>query len=63
MGTLLRSCAKVCEPIELMFGVVSGVGFGICVLHEVQVPQGKEQFPGIFAPIGLNGVFFAQRCI
>ena len=24
-GTLLRSCVEVCEPMELTFGVVSGV--------------------------------------
>jgi len=33
MGTLLRSCAEVREPIELSFGVVSGVGPGIHVLY------------------------------
>jgi len=26
MGTLLHSCVEVREPIELSFGVVSGVG-------------------------------------
>jgi len=32
MGTLLRSCAELCEPIELLFGMVSGVTQGIHVL-------------------------------
>jgi len=32
MGPLLRSCVEVREPIELPFGMVSGVGPGIDVL-------------------------------
>jgi len=32
MGNLLSSCANVREPIELSFGVVSGVGGGMVVL-------------------------------
>jgi len=32
MGTLLHSCVDVRELIALSFGVVSGVGLGICVL-------------------------------
>ena len=32
MGTLLRSCVKVCKAIELSFGAVSVVGPGIHVL-------------------------------
>jgi len=32
MGTSLHSCVEVLEPIELSFGVVSGVGPGILVL-------------------------------
>jgi len=35
VGTLLHSCAKVREAIELPFGVVSGVGPGIRLLDEV----------------------------
>ena len=34
MGTLLRSCAEVREPIELSIGMVGGVGPGIDVLDE-----------------------------
>jgi len=34
MGTLLRSCAEVHEPIDLSFGTVSGVSPGIHVLNE-----------------------------
>jgi len=33
MGTLLRRCVEVHTAIELSFGVVSGVGPGIHVLH------------------------------
>ena len=32
METLRRNCAKVCEPSELQFGMVHGVGRGIGVL-------------------------------
>ena len=32
MRTLLHSCAKVCEVIELSLGVIIGVGLGIGVL-------------------------------
>ena len=41
MATLLHSCVEVCEPIELSFEVVSGVGPGIDVLDGGPVPQGK----------------------
>jgi len=54
---LLHSCVEVREPIELMFGVLSGVGPGINVLDGVHVPQGKGLFLGFFricAPIRLN---------
>ena len=46
MGTLLCSCAKVCELIELLL-VVSGVGPGIDVLDGVHVPQKEEEVWGI----------------
>ena len=39
MGTLLHSCAEVCEPIELSLGVVSGVGGG-----SPHMPRGKGSF-------------------
>jgi len=29
MGSLRHSCVKVCEPAELQFGVLRGVGQGI----------------------------------
>jgi len=54
-GNLLRSCAKVREPIELSFGVVNGVGRGLGVLDGVHVPQGEGEVWGIFCPTGLNG--------
>ena len=52
MGTLLHSCAKVCETIKLPFEVVSGVGPGIGVLDESTSHKGKG--------ISLNGLF---KCI
>jgi len=42
VGNLLHSCVEVCEPIELSFGVVSGVGGWMGVLDGVHVPQGEE---------------------
>jgi len=41
----MRSCVEVREPIKLSFGVVNGVGFGIC---------GVQVFKGKF--LGRNGV-------
>ena len=63
MGNLLRSCAEVREPIELSFGVVSGVSPGINVLDGgSRAPRGK----GItrrFAPVCFSGVgaYFSHR--
>ena len=37
LGTFLHSCAKVHEPIELSFGVVSGVSRGMGVLDGVHI--------------------------
>jgi len=48
MGTLLRSCAKVREPIELSFWVVNGVSLGIRVLDGIQVPQGEGAASEVF---------------
>jgi len=45
------------EPIELSFGMVSGVDLGIDVLNGVHVPLGEGPVSGIFrhcAPISLN---------
>jgi len=56
MGTLLRNCAKVHEPIELLFGVVNGVGRGMGVLD--MCLKGKRKFRDFFASVGLNGIFF-----
>jgi len=45
------SSAKVCEPIKLSFGVVSGVGLGIGVLNGVYVLKEKERFHGVSRPL------------
>jgi len=38
------NCVEVREPIELSFGVVSGVGREMGVLHGVHVTQGEGRF-------------------
>ena len=42
----------VCEPIELLFGVVSGLDPGIDVQNEVHVAQGEGWILGLFVLIG-----------
>jgi len=58
MGTLLHNCAEVCEPIELLFGMVGGIGLSIHALDGGScAPKGRAVL-GIFRhlhPIGLNG--------
>ena len=49
-GNLLHSCAEVHEPVKLSFGVVSGVGPGIHVLHGVHVAQGEGMDFGVVCP-------------
>jgi len=46
--TLLHSSAELCEPIELSFGMVSGVSPCIRVLDGVHVPQKEGAVLGIF---------------
>ena len=48
MGTLLHSCVEMREPIELSFGVVSGVGPGIDVLDGGQRASRGRAVSGIF---------------
>jgi len=48
MGTLWRSCAKMHEPIELPFGVVSGVGADTDVLDGGAHSQGEREVLGTF---------------
>ena len=50
MGNLLHSCAKVCEPIELSFGMVSGVSLGIGVLDGIQCAP-RERFCGVLMSV------------
>jgi len=58
-GTLMCSCAEVHEPIELSFGVVSGIGLGICILDGSTCLKERGDFGG-FSPIGLNGIFLTE---
>jgi len=50
---LLHSCVKVREPIELSFGVVSGVGIGVLDWGR-HAARGRAVSWG-FSPIGFNG--------
>jgi len=57
MGTLLHSCAEVHEPIELSFGLVSGVGQALMYSMEVHVAQGERVDFGVVShhwPYGFN---------
>jgi len=44
MGTLLHSCVKVREVIELLIGMMSGVGPSVVVLDGVHNPNEKRRF-------------------
>jgi len=55
VGTLLRSCVEVREPIELSFGVVSVVGPRIDIRNTVNVAQGEGVDFGVVCPHWLNG--------
>jgi len=45
MGTLWHSCAKVREPIELSFGMMSGIRSGIGVLDgSPRAPKGRAEW-------------------
>jgi len=55
MGPLLHSCMEVHEPIELSFGVVSGMGPGIDVCNGgPRALRGRVNF-GIVCPHWPNG--------
>ena len=59
--TLLHSCAEVCEPIELSFGVVSGVGGWIAVLDGgARAARERGRVAGVFFPINLTGTLFSD---
>jgi len=61
MRTLLRSCAEVREPIELSFGVVSGVGLGILLLDGGPGAPRQKGATESCCPIGFNGVFLHRN--
>jgi len=65
MGTLLRSCVKMREPIELSFGKVSGFYPVIDVLGGVHVPQEEVTDFGVVCPIGprFQRPIFEEKCI
>jgi len=60
MGTWLHSCAEMREPIELLSGVVSGVGPGIHVLDGGPC-ESRERVDfgvvGTYWSNGFNGMF------
>jgi len=51
MRSLWRICAKVREPIELPFWVVSGVRPDIGVLDGVHISQGKGSLGFFFSSL------------
>jgi len=50
MGTLLHSCAKLHESIEISFVMVSRVGRGMAVLDGVHIPHDEGGSLGFFRP-------------
>jgi len=61
---LLRSCVEVREPIELLFGVVNGVGPGVDVRNgSPRGSRGIDGFWGCLPPWlnGLNGLIFKRN--
>jgi len=63
MGTLLRTCVKVHEPIKLSFGIVSGVGPGTDVLDgSPHTSRGRGCFGSCLPhlPNGFNGIFLTE---
>jgi len=59
-GTLLHSCVEVREPIELSFGVMSGVSLCIRVLDGIQVPQREGKFWSFSPPLA-SMAYFSHR--
>jgi len=59
MGPLLRSCAEVREPIELSFGVMSGIGSVIHVLDGGARGEGVDcgGLASSFTPLVLTACF------
>ena len=68
MRSLRRSCAKVCEPSELRFGLVRKVGQGIAVLDgDPRRATGKGDFfwggscsPIFYADVAARSIFKTQ---
>jgi len=44
--TLVVSCVKTAEPVEMPFGFVLGLTQGIMCYMGFQIPRGKGQFGG-----------------
>jgi len=62
----LRSCAKLRELIKMSFGVVTGIGRGMCMLDEGPHPQGQGDVLGVFSLLvwtAFMNVFLKQKCI
>jgi len=51
-GVCIASCVEVRKPIELLFGLVSGMGPGVDVQNGHHVAQGKGVNFGVVCPIG-----------
>ena len=52
----LWAAEKKVDWVWMVFGVVSGVDSGICVLDEVNVPQGKGEVLGFWYPFVSMGI-------
>jgi len=64
MGRLLRNCAEVREPIQLSFGVVSGLGPGTDVLGGCpRASRGTADFWVVFSlwPNGFKGLLVKRN--
>ena len=64
MGPLFHSCVEVRELIELLFGLVSGVGPGINVWNGVHMAQGEVVDFGVVCPHwpnGFNGLIISTK--
>jgi len=59
----MGNCAEVRELIELLLGMVSGVGRGMGVLDGVHVPQMVGEVLGVFHSHWFEQCIFKQKCI
>ena len=61
MGPLLRSCVEVREPIELSFGVVTGMGLGIDVFRVTTCLENLEMSGNLKHVREMSGILLTVR--